>query len=230
MTNRRQFNGRLLGAVAAGLMSPVGRAQGGDYPSRPVRIIVPFAAGGGPDILTRKMGVKLAEVLGSGAVVVVDNVVGAGGILAAQNVARAAPDGYTLLLGASAASVAAQDIRRVGDPQAPIAGSVEVPAGSRLVYVSGTVPEVADGQAPSGSVLRFGDTAEIEVSIPRLGGKSITFRYRIYRAATPQAPRVLSAEGTVVCAVVDLARFVATPVPERVVTMLSDLIEDGDGT
>ena len=59
------------------------------------------------------------------------------------------------------------------------------------------------------SPLRFGDTAEIEVSIPRLGGKSITFRYRIYRAATPQAPRVLSAEGTVVCAVVDLARVTA---------------------
>lgn len=78
--------------------------------------------------------------------------------------------------------------------------------------------------------LRFGDTAEIEVSILRMGGKSITFRYRIYRAATPQAPRALSAEGTVVCAVVDLARFVATPVPERLVAMLSDLIEHGDGT
>ena len=79
------------------------------------------------------------------------------------------------------------------------------------------------------SPLRFGDTAEIEVSIPRMGAKSITFRYRIFRAATPQAPRALSAEGSVVCAVVDLARFVATPVPERVVTMLSDLIEHGDG-
>ena len=78
------------------------------------------------------------------------------------------------------------------------------------------------------SPLRFGDTADIEVSIPRMGGKSITFRYRIYRAATPDAPRALSAEGSVVCAVVDLARFVAAPVPEHVVTMLSDLIEHGD--
>jgi 4-hydroxybenzoyl-CoA thioesterase len=69
--------------------------------------------------------------------------------------------------------------------------------------------------------LRFGDTAEIEVSIPRLGGKSITFRYRVYRAD----PRALCAEGQVVCAVVDLARFVAMPVPERVVQMLSDLVE-----
>jgi 4-hydroxybenzoyl-CoA thioesterase len=69
--------------------------------------------------------------------------------------------------------------------------------------------------------LRFGDTAEIEVSIPRLGGKSITFRYRVYRAE----PRALCAEGQVVCAVVDLARFVAMPVPERVVEMLADLVE-----
>lgn len=101
MINRRQFHGRLLGLGAASVITSLVQAQVGDYPSRPIKIIVPFAAGGGPDILTRKMGVKLAEVLGKGAVVVVDNVVGAGGILAAQNVARAAPDGYTLLLGAS---------------------------------------------------------------------------------------------------------------------------------
>jgi 4-hydroxybenzoyl-CoA thioesterase len=80
--------------------------------------------------------------------------------------------------------------------------------------------------------LKFGDTAEIEVTVPRLGAKSITFRYRIFRSSegesTPPVSddreRVLCAEGTVVCAVVDLARFVAMPVPERVVAMLSDLV------
>lgn len=72
--------------------------------------------------------------------------------------------------------------------------------------------------------LRFGDTAEIELSIARLGGKSITFRYRIYRAADDR-PRTLCAEGQVVCAVVDLARFVATPIPQRVIDMLADLVE-----
>lgn len=72
--------------------------------------------------------------------------------------------------------------------------------------------------------LRFGDTAEIEVTVARLGGKSITFHYRIYRAADAR-PRTLAAEGKVVCAVVDLARFVAIAVPERVVTMLADLRE-----
>lgn len=73
--------------------------------------------------------------------------------------------------------------------------------------------------------LRFGDTAEIEVTVARLGGKSITFRYRVFRAATPEAPRAASAEGTVVCAVVDLARFVSMAVPERVIALLADLVE-----
>jgi len=102
MTTRRQFNLRMLalGAACAGL-SPRAFAQGTDFPSRPIRIVVPYAAGGGPDILARKMAVRLGEVLGKGAAVVVENVVGAGGILAAQNVARMAPDGYNLLLGAS---------------------------------------------------------------------------------------------------------------------------------
>ncbi len=91
-----------LSLGAAGLaLSPLAQGQSADYPTRPIRIVVPFAAGGGPDVLTRKMAVKLADVLGKGTVIVVDNVVGAGGILAAQSVARAAPDGYTLLLGAS---------------------------------------------------------------------------------------------------------------------------------
>ena len=101
MVNRRQFNRSAL-RLAAGITVPgVGFAQRSDYPTRPVKIIVPFAAGGGPDVLTRKMAIKLAEVLGKDAVVVVENIVGAGGILAGQNVARMTPDGYSLLLGAS---------------------------------------------------------------------------------------------------------------------------------
>ena len=72
--------------------------------------------------------------------------------------------------------------------------------------------------------LRFGDTAEVEVAITKLGGKSIAFRYRVYRAE----PRVLCAEGRVTCAVVDLARFVAVHVPEHVAKMLQDLVEPPD--
>ena len=69
--------------------------------------------------------------------------------------------------------------------------------------------------------LKFGDTAAIEVTIPRLGTKSITFRYRVFRAED----RVLCAEGQVICAVVDLSRFAAVAIPEHVTAMLRDLVE-----
>ncbi|PVY81481.1 tripartite-type tricarboxylate transporter receptor subunit TctC [Cupriavidus alkaliphilus] len=69
------------------------------YPSRPIRLVVPYAAGGGPDIQTRKLAERLAQVLGQP--VVVENKVGAGGILAAEFVAQQPADGYTLMLGAS---------------------------------------------------------------------------------------------------------------------------------
>jgi 4-hydroxybenzoyl-CoA thioesterase len=73
--------------------------------------------------------------------------------------------------------------------------------------------------------LRFGDLADIELSIARLGNKSITFRYRVFRAAEPDRARVLAAEGQVVCAVTDLTRFVAIGVPDDVKAMIADLVE-----
>lgn len=102
MRQRRQFLRTATLVVACTLAAPFGAnplwAQSG-FPTKLVRVIVPYAAGGGPDVLTRKVGPRLSEILGQN--VVVENIVGAGGILAAQSAARAAPDGYTLLLGAS---------------------------------------------------------------------------------------------------------------------------------
>jgi len=65
------------------------------------------------------------------------------------------------------AVVQAQDVRRVGPPQFPISSSVEVPPGSRLVYVSGTVPDAVDASAPPGSIQRYGDTAAQTRSVLR---------------------------------------------------------------
>lgn len=83
----------VLSLVAAGF-GPVASAQ--KYPERPIRLIVPFAAGGTSDLLGRVVGAKLSEALGQ--TVVVDNRGGAGGSLGAALVAQAAADGYTLLV------------------------------------------------------------------------------------------------------------------------------------
>lgn len=71
------------------------------------------------------------------------------------------------LLLAGCSPAAAQDVRRVVPLGSPIANSVEVPAGARLVYVSGTVPDVADPSGPEGSVQRYGDSATQTRSILR---------------------------------------------------------------
>jgi len=71
-------------------------AQAQNYPSRPVRIVVPFSAGTAADIVARQMGQRLSEMWGQG--VVIENQAGAGGNIGAGIVAKAAPDGYTLLM------------------------------------------------------------------------------------------------------------------------------------
>src|SRR5258706_5143238 len=69
------------------------------YPSKPVRLIVPFAAGGNVDITARQIAPGVSELLGQN--VIVDNRVGAGGIIGAEAVAKSAPDGYTLMMGSN---------------------------------------------------------------------------------------------------------------------------------
>src|SRR5437870_12637519 len=93
----RGWRRHLPAGLAMGLiLVAAGAVAQENYPSRPVRIIVPFAAGGPTDIVARIMGARMGELLGQQ--FIVENRAGAGGNLGADAVAKSASDGYTLLM------------------------------------------------------------------------------------------------------------------------------------
>ena len=94
MMSRRAAGAAILSVVASGLVASGARAQA--YPSKPIRIVVPTGAGGITDIVARIVGARLSERVGQP--VMIDNRPGASGIIGTEVAARAAPDGYTLLM------------------------------------------------------------------------------------------------------------------------------------
>lgn len=99
MPSIHRIRALLLPALLAAMLAPAAQAQGGGYPERPITLVVGYPPGGSTDLTARAVADQLARTLG--VPVVVENLGGAGGTIGAQKVARAAPDGYTLLLGAN---------------------------------------------------------------------------------------------------------------------------------
>ena len=89
--------------LAATALPSAARAAESSYPTRPVRLIVPFAAGGSVDLMARVIAGKLSQQIGQS--VIIDNRPGAGGAIGAELAARSAPDGYSLLVGSSSTLV-----------------------------------------------------------------------------------------------------------------------------
>ncbi|KRR23740.1 Bug family tripartite tricarboxylate transporter substrate binding protein [Bradyrhizobium retamae] len=85
-----------LAATLLAISSPSAPAQSQDYPSRPVKVIVPFGAGGPADVTARQIGSILQESFGQA--FVIENRTGAGGVIGTQDVVKSPPDGYTLLM------------------------------------------------------------------------------------------------------------------------------------
>src|SRR6266576_6805041 len=103
--NRRMCMIRLLAAMAiiGAAVSGIGTATAQEYPSRPITIVVAFAAGGPTDVVARVVGERMARPLGQA--VIIENVTGADGVIGTGRVARAQPDGYTLNAGTLASNV-----------------------------------------------------------------------------------------------------------------------------
>ena len=180
---------RLLTALAAGsalLAAPAARAQA--FPNKPLRLIVGFAPGGAADVMARIVAKGLGAQLGQ--LVNVDNKPGADGILAAQELMRAAPDGYTLMMGTNTATVAVPALRP-NPPYDPFKAFTPISAAgefSMFLAVSPSLPsrnlaEFLDhvaanpGKYNSGSSNSAAELAMLQLLGTR-GGKVVNARYK----------------------------------------------------
>ena len=160
----------LKACVALFIAGSFSAAHCQEYPSRPIRIVVPVAAGGSPDVLARLIGEKMRERMGQP--VVVDNRVGAGQMIGSDHVAKSPPDGYTILLPtATFCGSAALQPKLPFDPVNDLTGVAMVGVGPLLVVVHPSVPvknikelialaksragQINYGSAGTGSVIHF---------------------------------------------------------------------------
>jgi tripartite-type tricarboxylate transporter receptor subunit TctC len=120
--------------AAAMLLATAPAASAQDYPTKPIRVIVPFAPGGGSDFIARFMGQRLGELLGKP--FVIENKPGAGGNLGTEQGVRAAADGYTLTLIAPSYTVNAATYKLNYDPLNDITPIIQLSRGPLLVLVN----------------------------------------------------------------------------------------------
>jgi tripartite-type tricarboxylate transporter receptor subunit TctC len=108
--HRPRLDVLLAAALIAALATQAAPACAQDYPTRPITLIVPYAAGGGNDLMARTAAEKMSKTLGHQ--IVIENRGGAGGSIATRAIAKAAPDGYTLGLGGTGTLVTRARISR----------------------------------------------------------------------------------------------------------------------
>jgi tripartite-type tricarboxylate transporter receptor subunit TctC len=190
----------MIAAMAAICLGGVAAAQ--EFPSKPIRLIVPFPAGGPSDFFARIFGQKLTELLGQP--VVTENKSGAGGVLGIDQVAKAAPDGYTLgLTNAGAVAISPSFQPMPYDVESDLA----------LLTVVASVPEVlvVAANVPAGSVKELVELAKAKPGainfasagnggMPHLAGELFKATNKIeivhvpYRGAAPAVTDLLSGQ------------------------------------
>ena len=141
MTTSRSNRRTLLAGLLLCAAWPFNAAQAADdpWPTKPVRLVVPFAPGGSTDVIARMMAQKLSEAWGQ--TVVVDNRAGAGGNLGADIVAKSPADGYTLLFGTGSITINPQLYRKMPfDTKKDLVPITNVASGPMLVVVPDDSP------------------------------------------------------------------------------------------
>jgi len=151
----------VLMAAAASLAFASGSASAQDYPSRPITMIIPFAAGGPTDVLGRVLAGRMSEILGQQ--VVVENVGGAGGQTGSKRVEQATPDGYTMVLGtvgthAQSQTLAKKPLYDAANDFTPVALIAEVPIAliARKDFPANNLKEFVEYSRANASKMTYG--------------------------------------------------------------------------
>ena len=225
----------LFGSLGAGLglalgMSGAAQAQAPEYPSRSIRLVVNFPAGGPADIFGRAIAARLGPALGQQ--VVVDNRGGAGGVIGTDAVAKAAPDGYTLLVSPAGSLAIAAGITKLPYDNlkdlAPITLLVNVPEILVAIPSLGikTLPDLIAQAKASPGKFRFASTGN--AGMPHLAGELLKREAGIdivhvpYKGAAPAVNDLLG--GQVPCAFAD----VSTATQHIAAGKLRPLVVSGD--
>jgi tripartite-type tricarboxylate transporter receptor subunit TctC len=165
------------------LLTAAGAAAGQKYPGRPIRLVVPFAPGGGTDIMARSLGQKLSEAFGQ--TIVVDNRPGGGGTIGTETVVRANPDGYTMIIVSGSFAANAAVYKLPYDPVNDIAPVALVGETGNMIALPLSVPiksikeliaadKAAPGKLNYGSTGTGGFTHLITELFNQLAGTKLT--------------------------------------------------------
>ncbi|HWV55177.1 Bug family tripartite tricarboxylate transporter substrate binding protein [Pseudorhodoplanes sp.] len=155
------FKKIVLAAVAAGVVAVSGPASAQDFPTRPMTMIIPFAAGGPTDVLGRVLAQRMSEVLGQQ--VVVENVGGAGGQTGSKRVEQSKPDGYTFVLGtvgthAQSQTLSKKPLYNAATDFTPVALVAEVPIAliARKDFPANNLKEFVEYSKKNAAKMQYG--------------------------------------------------------------------------
>lgn len=137
--DRRQFCLQLLAGAASGVVAQSNAFAAG-YPDRPIHLVVPFAPGGSNDIIARLIGEQMSQSLK--ATVVIENKGGAGGLIGTDYVVKSAPDGYTLMIGATSTMAANPSLyaSKKFDPTKDLQSIMQIASGPFVMAVPSALP------------------------------------------------------------------------------------------
>jgi tripartite-type tricarboxylate transporter receptor subunit TctC len=208
-----------LAALVAGCCFATA-ALGQSYPTKPVRVVVPFVAGGGPDVVGRVVGGKLAELWAQP--VTVENLTGGGGTVGPGAVAKSPADGYTLLVSSSAQAISAATLTNL--PYDPLKDFVPIASLARQPYF--VVVSTSSGIKSLGGLISTARAKPGEIKFSSAGAGTATHlgAEKLGHAAAFRAGHVAAAGGTnpALEVVAGRATFFMSPL-----SLAAPLIRDG---